>query len=142
MQIRAEVKMVEREIKTYIADDGTEFSSRVECAKYEYELKYKKILETVKSLEIEDLKDILPINTSGIPNENNTFGWYEVKSEKDFEIIDTAYNNSLESLENYPEIICVELETDFGYVYTLTDCKRETEEFWRQLGYETTFKKI
>lgn len=145
MKIRTEVKMVKKEIKIYVADDGTEFNSNVECAKYEAELKREKLLEAAKSLEIEDLDNELPINTDGLPNENNYFTWYKIKDAEDFEIVDNLYNNSLQTLDSYPEIICVETDNwdnDSAWMVKLTDCKRDTEDFWLHLGYEVTFKKI
>lgn len=151
MKIRKEVETIKREIEIYVADDGTEFYSSVKCMKYEAELKRKKLLEAAKSLEIEDLENVLPINTDGLPNENNYFTWYKIKDAEDFEIVNNLYNlynnslQTLQTLDSYPEIICVETDgcdNDDAWMVKLTDCKRDTEDFWRKLGYEVTFKKI
>ena len=80
-------------------------------------------------------------------NENNTFRWYKLNNETDFETVNKAYGNSLNVPESYPEIMCVETVgyeayMDDAYSYNMKTCKKITESFWKELGYEINFRKV
>ena len=147
MEIRKETKMIERKIITYIAKDGTEFANMQECKKYETAQEHEKSIEAAEKLLIPELNEHLPLSNDGLMNENNTFRWYKLNNESDFQTVNKAYGNSLSAPERYPEIICVETVgyeayMDDAYSYNMETCKKITENFWKELGYEINFKKI
>ena len=147
MRIKEEVKIIEQTIKTYIAEDGTEFTSESECRDYEkMEMLDPRIAEAEK-LRVPELDGIAPLLTDGA-NPNNTFRWYKLESEEDFETIKKACDiTHLWEPDSYPELFCVETfgyepYMDDGYGYPLTQCKEESLNFWNWMGYKVTFEKI
>ena len=102
-----------------------------------YEIEYRII----------ELDEHLPLSNDGLINENNTFRWYKLNNETDFETVNKAYGNSLNVPESYPEIMCVETVgyeayMDDAYSYNMGTCKKITESFWKELGVKVTFENI
>lgn len=147
MTIREEEKVVKTMISVFVADDGKEFTSKYECEKYEEKQKKNKAVEQAETLRVSSLDDLMPITTDGLPNENNTFRWYLLENEKDFETVNNAYAGTLGKPPAYPEIMCVETcgyeaYMDDAYSYDMAACRTTTEEFWKKLGYKVTFEPI
>lgn len=145
-QIEKYVKqIVEEERKIYVADDGKEFTTEKECISYEKNLLKEREIKAAERLRISDLDEFVPLSTDGLANENNTFRWYKVKNEEEFNILNKAYSNNLQP-DNYPEIICVETVEYVPYVndaydYHLSRMMEDTKNFWEKLGYKVTFEK-
>lgn len=107
-QIEKYVKqLVEEEREIYVADDGKEFTTEKECISYEKNLLKEREIKAAERLRISDLDEFVPLSTDGSVNGDNTFRWYKVKNEKEFNILNMAYSNNLQP-DNYPETICVE----------------------------------
>ena len=143
MKIKTEEKLVKQEITTYIADDGTIFPTAVDCRKYEFKQTMQNIINQAEQLRIPALDDLMPL-TDGELNENNSFSWYSVRTEKDFNIINKAYRWQLNEPEQYPDIMCVESYSgyeDDAYEYYLSQIQDLTCRFWKQLGYKITLSK-
>lgn len=147
MKIKEETKIIEQKIITYVADDGTEFRTESECKDYEVKQFSKYLIEAAEKLRIPELDEYLPLSNDGLMNENNTFRWYKLNNETDFEIVNKAYGNSLNTPESYPEVMCVETVgdeayMDYAYNYNMETCKKITENFWKELGVKVTFENI
>lgn len=145
-QVEKYVKqLVEEEREIYVADDGKEFTTKKECISYEKNLLKESKIEAAEKLRISDLDEFIPLSTDGLVNGDNTFRWYKVRSEEEFNILDRAYSNNLQP-DNYPEIICVETVghipyMDDAYDYHVGRMMENTEKFWKKLGYKVTFEK-
>ena len=145
MKIKEETKLVEQKVFTFVAEDGTEFRTESECKDYETKQFSKYLIEAAAKLRITELDEHLPLSNDGLINENNTFRWYKLNNETDFETVNKAYGNSLNVPESYPEIMCVETVgyeayMDDAYSYDMTTCRTITENFWKKLGYKVTFE--
>lgn len=97
-------------------------------------------------LRIKELDEHIPLGNDGLVNESNIFRWYRVKDEKDYQVLNTVYGNAVREPSVYPEIICVETvgqEAYQGdaYAYHLADCRKITEDFWKQMGYKCRIEK-
>lgn len=147
MKIKEETKIIEQKVISYVADDGTEFRTESECKDYEVKQFSKNLIEAAEKLRIKELDEHLPLSNDGLMNENNTFRWYKLNNEADFETVNKAYGNSLNVPESYPEIMCVETVgyeayMDDAYNYNMETCKKITESFWKELGVKVTFEDI
>ena len=147
MKIKEETKLVEQKVFTFVAEDGTEFRTESECKDYETKQFSKYLIEAAAKLRITELDEHLQLFSDGLMNENNTFRWYKLNNETDFETVNKAYGNSLNVPESYPEIMCVETVgyeayMDDAYSYNMKTCKKITESFWKELGYEINFRKV
>lgn len=145
MKIVEKKEMVEQITVTYVAEDGKECSSESECKKHEAKIIHKRLIKAAEKFRIKGMDDTLPLSNDGTMNENNSFRWYKLESEADFETVNKAYANSLKKPENYPEIMCVETVgyepyEDDAYSYDMSTCRTVTEEFWKKLGYKVTFE--
>lgn len=146
-QVEKYVKqLVEVEREVYVTDDGKEFKTERECINYEKNLLKEREIEAAEKLRIPDLDEFLPLDTDGLVNDNNTFRWYKVRSEEEFNILNAAYEEALTKPDNYPEIICVETVgfepyMDDAYDYHMGRMMKNTKEFWKKLGYKVTFEK-
>ena len=147
MEIKKETKLVEEEITTYIAIDGTKFYTERECKRYEKGLEKEELIKRAEKFRIKDLDYRVPIDDSALPSENNYFVWYKVETPEDFDVIDKAYRNQVVEPETYPEMICVETNGNEEYEgdvysYNLSGMKASTEYFWKDMGYKVTFEKV
>ena len=147
MKIKEETKLVEQKVFTFVAEDGTEFITEKECKDYEEKQIFKALIEEAEKLRITELDEHLPLSNDGLANEYNTFRWYKLNNETDFETVNKAYGNSLNEPKSYPEIMCVETigyeaYMDDAYSYNMETCKEITESFWKELGYEINFRKV
>ena len=147
MKIKEGTKIIEQKVITYVADDGTEFRTENECKDYETKQFSKYIIEAAEKLRITELDEHLPLSNDGLMNENNTFRWYKLDNEADFETLNKAYGNELSKPEHFPEVMCVETVgyeayMDDAYSYDITTCRTITENFWKKLGYKVTFEAI
>lgn len=148
VQIEKYVKqLVEAEREVYIADDGKKFETERECIFYETNLEKERKIKAAEKLRLHNYDDVLPLSTDGCVNENNIFRWYKVKNEKDFNVLNAACKEALTRPEKYPEIICVETTgyepyMDDSYDWHMSKMMEDTKDFWNDLGYEVTFKKV
>ena len=103
-------------------------------------------IAAVEKLRIKELDEHIPLGNDGFVNESNTFRWYRIRNQNDYHILNTAYRDTIREPSVYPEIICVETVgqepyQDDAYAYHLADCRKVTEDFWKQLGYQCTIQK-
>lgn len=147
MKIKEETKLVEQKIFTFIAEDGTEFTTEKECKYYEEMQILNALIEEAEKLRIEEMDEYIPLSNDGLMNKCNTFRWYKLENETDFETLNRAYGNELRKPEHFPEVMCVETVgyesyMDDAYSYDMTTCRTITENFWKKLGYKVTFEAI
>lgn len=141
MKISENVEMVKQIVKTYIAEDGKEFSNERDCKNYETNLQLEKQLEEIKPLLIHK-DDFIPCN--GSENyEGHLYRWYKVESQDQLNKVNELYNTGFEAA-NFPEFINIEQAEEFdfdSYGTTLTDCKEYVTRFFSEgFGIKVTFK--
>lgn len=147
MKIKEETKVVEQKVIIFVAEDGIEFTTERECKEYEEKQILKGLIEEAEKLRIEALDESLPLSDDGLMNDCNTFRWYKLESEEDFETLNKAYGNGLSKPKHFPEVMCVETVgyeayMDDAYSYDMTTCRTITENFWKKLGYKVTFEQM
>ena len=147
MRIKEEIKVIEQRVVTYVAKDGKEFTTLHECKKHEETLDKEELINAAEKMRMKELDESLPLSVDGLMNENNTFRWYKLQNQKDFETLNRACGNTLSAPQNYPEIMCVETVgyeayKDDAYSYSMTVCRNITESFWKKLGYTVTFEQM
>lgn len=143
MKTEERTRVIEEKFVVYISDDGKEFDSYSKCSKYEEEQRQREFIKLAEEKRIKQLDGIVPLTTNGeFFSENSQFRWYRVENESDFETIKEAYVANFKKPEIYPDIICIEEDCyDENYVYSLRDCKKNTEEFWNFFNAKVTFSK-
>ena len=57
MEVRTEKKLVEQLVNIYIAIDGKEFGTKVDCENYERELEDARLRAGAEKFEIKELED-------------------------------------------------------------------------------------
>lgn len=142
--MRIETKTELKEITTirYIAEDGKEFNVRESCEFYE--LKQRRALYKKENREkhLSELEGMYPLSVKGqvFSDDEYAYSWYKLKSESDFEILESMYKEAVRP-DVYPEIICVEQDKfqEDNYFYKLSDMKKDTVEFWKNFGFEIKF---
>lgn len=116
--MRTEIKTLE----VYIADDGKEFISSIECEKYEKCEKCEESKITKKRMEQKKLadkmiiKDVYCVPQCSYTNNNMYHTYFRVSSQNDWELLDEVYNlanhpyHDIHSfyLSHFPEILICE----------------------------------
>lgn len=136
MREEKRIKLVEKEEKVFIAEDGKEFDDEKDCIDYEKEIKRSDIADYVASLEIEKAHDMIPIDNEGACSTMSTYTWYRVNTEKDLKAIEEYYDQVIADVK-LPTIIAIEEGdwTDF-YYYDIEDIKEMVREFFDTLDIE------
>lgn len=147
MEIKTEKIMVENFVTSYVADDGKEFPSERECKEHEERQAKYKYIEAAEKLRIKEMDDQIPLSDDGMMSDTNSYRWYRLNNKEDYDMVNMAYGDSFVEPKSYPEIMCVEtvgykIYLDDAYYYYMATCKTITENFWKKLGYQVTFKKI
>lgn len=146
-------KLVKTVVPVYVAEDGTEFETVMDCEKHESNKRREKLIEEAKKLRLE--ASICPLDTNGSEiNDNNYFSWYEIKDRKDYLALARVFPEQLREnyeLPSYPDIMCVETsyygegdeysETADRYISYLSAMKNDCVKFWEKFGYECTLTK-
>lgn len=143
MKIITKKEVKEFEVIRYVAEDGKEFETKKQCKKYESEKKIITAIKIAEKLRINSLDRVIPLDADGDTEPEYSYIWYELKNEKDFNLLYNAYGDSIKKPKKYPEIVCVE-SIGFGsnkYSYCLSDIKEATETFWKRFGYQIDFNK-
>lgn len=148
MEIRTEKRIVEEEVRTYIACDGTEFSSENECLRYEEKLRIEESIDKIQELRIDSLNDLMPLTNDGYTEEHYIYTWFELEDEEDYENLKAAFtgNNFPDEL-SYPEKVCVEINNEYdynsdSYLYTLNDVIENAKDFFERFGLEMELRKV
>ena len=133
MEERKQIKLVEKEVKIFIAEDGKEFDNKKDCIDYEKEIKRSNIAGYVASLEIEEAYNMIPIDNDLGCSISSTYTWYRVNTEKDLKAIEEYYDQFITCVK-LPTIIAIEEGdwTDF-YYYDIEDIKEMVREFFDTL---------
>lgn len=146
MEIRTEERTIKQLINIYIAEDGREFSTKVDCENYERELEDARLRAGAERFEIKELNDTYPLDTDGQEiQENHCYKWYRVNNTEELNIVANLYNEDFGEFKTYPQTICVEYEyyhDEFRWIYSLSDMKQSTVEFWKKHGFEVEFKEV
>lgn len=130
----------------YISEDGIRFKDKKECIAHETRLHQENIRNISPSIQIPEWDEMIPLSFDGSVNGDNTFRWYRLHNEEDFQILNAAYHKQLNVPRKYPEIICVETcgfdaYEDYPSTYDMTTCLEKTKAFWEKLGYHVAFTK-
>ena len=146
MEIRTERRMVEQLINIYIAEDGKEFDTKVDCESHEREIEYAKLRAEAEVFELKELNDTYPLDAEGGEVlENHCYKWYKVNNAEELNTVANLYNGDFGDFKTYPQTICVEYEyyhDEFRWIYTLSDMQRQTIEFWKKHGFDVEFKEV
>lgn len=146
MEIRTEKRIVEQLINTYIAEDGKEFGTKSECEDYEADLESARLRAGAEKFEIKELEDTYPLDVDGQEiQENHCYKWYRVNNAEELNTVANLYNADFGEFKTYPQTICVEYEyyhDEFRWIYSLSDMKQSTVEFWKKHGFEVEFKEV
>ena len=148
MEIRTKTRMVEEEVRTYIACDGTEFSFESECLRYEEKLRREESIDKIQELRIDNLNDLMPLTNDGYTEEHYIYTWFEIEDEEDYENLKAAFtgNNFPDEL-SYPEKVCVETNNEYdydadSYLYTLNGVIENAKDFFEKFGLEMELRKV
>lgn len=146
MEIRMEKRMVEKIINTYVAGDGKEFDNKFDCENYEKELENSRIRAEAEAFEIKEINDVFPLDAEGTEVcENHCYKWYKVNNAEELNKVANLYNADLGEFKSYPQTICIEYDyyyDSFIWVYSLSDMRRQTVEFWKKQGFNVEFKEV
>lgn len=137
--MKVSIKKETREInvRTYIAEDGTEFTSEVDCRKYEAKIQREIEYLQVLNLLVHD-NETSKIPCDGGENyENHIWEWYKVSNTEDLQRLNKFFNTDAQ-VTTYPEFICIERGYDDeheGYSQTLSNCVDYVKDFFNDFGY-------
>lgn len=144
------IRKVTSEVRVYFSSDGKEFATEEACIKHEERLGKDKAIIEAEKLRIKEFDGLMPI-TASEENENNTFCWYRIENENDFNVVskacETRWWNTFGGVKKYPEIMCVETcgeepYEDDAYCYYLSDLMNESVEFWKKFGYKVKMELV
>jgi hypothetical protein len=126
-------------------EDGWRFSSEIEAKNHEEYLKRQKEKNKLEEKQIQRLAGRMPLNYDGVSFENGRFIWFKVNDSKEMTEIKNAFlcvdvQVPINGI-NYPEVICIQENKHSAWVYYLSEIKKNTERFWRRVGYDVKFKK-
>ena len=148
MEIRTKKRIVEEDVRTYIACDGTEFSFENECLRYEEKLRREESIDKIQELRIDNLNDLMPLTNDGYTEEHYIYTWFELEDEEDYENLKAAFTGNYFPDElSYPEKVCVEINNEYdydsdSYLYTLNDVIENAKDFFERFGLEMELRKV
>ena len=143
MRTETRTKVVNETI--YIADDGTEFKTSIDCK--EHERKQKNIkLDLIDSKRIRKLDNWIPyVEYANLDSQD--YFWYNIETEDELKMLNEAYYFVSDCDAKLPAIICVETEalgyTDYNsdcYWSTLSNMIEDLNIFFKNVGYEIVKK--
>ena len=148
-EVRREV-LVEKTI--YIADDGEEFESLLDCEEHEWDLRQKEQESVAEKLRA----DLNSVHWPSIANPQGdaAYHWFAVQNEQDLALFCSAYasyDRSLKDVENvkgyvsYPDYICLvdyPLGPEFPQWFTLSKMLAEANAFLAQMPKEIKIIKM
>ena len=149
--MRKEKRTITTERTIFIAEDGKEFTTEIECNAYEVRLQKQRtkqeLIAAAEKLRIPDLDEVIPLSCDADQCENHTYRWYRLNSIGDYNILEAIYPYYLNAPNEYPTIMCIENcgqepYEDDGFSTTLKTIKHITISFWDKLGYEVSLKKV
>lgn len=121
----------------YVANDGTEFESKVECLEYE-EQSAECWRREIEHLRIVDAEGYLPYNE--YTSEDNNYNWYHLYNGEEKKKVEKAFGIKFECAD-YPNIICVEEVGNDVYYYLMSQQIYNLNRWLNKLGYEVVRKK-
>jgi hypothetical protein len=147
MTVKTEKKMIETDIRTYVADDGKEFNFAYECEKYEKQLNKNKLRLKVECIENKgDKFDSAPLD-GGEYYESHQFIWYRPKTNEDIDVLNEYYGLGCPlDQDSINQWVCIEMY-DYDdpngdtWVMHLEDSIRHIEFFLKEFGYEVEITK-
>lgn len=138
MKIKTTKQMVEVNVQTYIACDGTEFTTAWQCEEYERKLREKDI-EMVETND--EAKNFTPLNGCEF-SESNTYRWFRPKDEEQVILLNEFFQpwQSLTD-DDIGKWICIESDDEETWVYRLDESIDHIEDFLSKFGYKITIEK-
>lgn len=136
MKTVEKIEMVEKKITKYVAEDGTEFFSYTDCARYE-ENKNREMLNQIEQCE----------EARGNPNfdalehmEYSNYFWFRPKNEQEIELINKVYPTDDYRIDNTDigKWICIEVCNDSIWHSRLDEGIQYVKNMLDKLGYEMT----
>ena len=130
-------------VSVYVSDDGKEFESAYACQKYEEEMKHENALKKVEKYLIKNLNGYAPLRNDYV-DDNHDYHWYRVPDIDAFADLLEAYRidgGDFTKWSGFSEIYVIESIDDDSYVYSLSEIKKITEDFWDKLGYDVSLLK-
>ena len=146
MEIRTEKRIVEVYDTTYIAIDGKEFKSEGLCLEYENDLEDAKIRARVEKFELKELYGVYPLDTEAqYINDNHEYKWYRMENREDYVAFVEMYGDEVSEPEAYPKVVCVEQDEHYisdVWVYSLSNMRQNTIDFWKKHGFNVEFMEV
>lgn len=138
MRVETKQKVDVRNVQVYIADDGTEFDNCWKCQQYEHEKVHKPLLDNL--ITCEELKYYSNFNGEEYP-EHHDYIWYFVRDEKDLEILEKVYPDTLGRI-HIGKWICIETDDDgSAWASTIDDGITYATTVLNKLGYKVEITK-
>ena len=138
--MRTEVRTKTVKEIVYVANDGAEFKTSIDCRAYENEM-HKEKRTLIDHKRIEKLDGWYPyIEFADL--EDKEYYWYNIETEDELIMLVELYDLivNLKSI-TLPEIICVEVDEDNEcYWSVLSDMKKKLDDFFNIVGYEIVKK--
>lgn len=141
------VEQIAKELKKFVADDGTEFETSQACQKYEHEY-YRKLLKK-QGVETCAAAEDIPNCDGGENYEFHSYYWYRPKSTEELALLRKAFEDEHDGTISrfcdrmIDKWICVETDTadDFVWVTELDDGIQHVKNLLSKFGYELTISK-
>ncbi len=142
-------KEIKTEVEIFAAEDGKEFTTQLDCEKYEQKLRLERQLNEVKKIEKADI-NIAPMGYSYVDSNRYTYAWFKPKSEQEIAALNKFFGLVSEiSSNSIGEWVGIEFEggpdiEDFegdAYVLELDISLNKTVEFYTALGFTVEISK-
>lgn len=137
-------KEVKTEVEVFIAENGEEFDSQIECENYERKLRRNKLLHVIEKIEKADI-DMPPMGYEYVDTDRYTYFWFNPKSEQEIAALGEYFwfDHDIISSDYIRKWVGVEFEggpdiEDFegdAYLLELDVSIKRTVEFYEALGY-------
>lgn len=136
-EIRPE-QVVVREKEVYIAEDGTEFDSKLKCEKYEFDNLKKPLLGNLQRCkELDDYPNFDGQEYS----EWHNYRWYFIRNEEDIDILNRVYGDKIDNSYIGKWMNVEEDEDADAWVTTIDDGIRYATAVLTKLGYKVEITK-
>lgn len=138
-KIVTSMKYIEVHEDVFEACDGRVFNSEKECLEYEEEMSEKE--RRLSSLLIHEYNGIIPLVSDLYDCEDDTYSWYRLNSDEDYEFLYMALDESdFPEPAEYPAIICIQEHYGSHYGYNLPDIISGINNYLDCFGYKVAKK--
>ena len=127
--------------KIYVAQDGTEFTSRSKCHQYEINKNIDSFFTELEKYRIKDI-DELPLLCEEVSG-SSTFFWYlldtKEANENFTEACEKYYDEYFEPLDDL-NIVCIEKYNDSIFLHSFEKSVRDCIRFFKDFDIKVDFK--